>query len=283
MVPAFRYHVLTLVGVFLALGVGMLIGSSTLQGAIVDSLTHQLRDLNAKFDTEVAPLREENKRTADAVAGLRQDLASVLRLHGRAAIVRTGDYPDAARDVQAALTAFGVDVTSTTTFGPTFPVQADLHLREVMEAVHRTHAPLPMERESLFRIVALVLARGSSSNDLEPLTSAGLIETSGDYSTGNDYVIIVGGVREESESRTDSVDLPLIRQLKTYPCRVLYVEPKAVFSSALSLVAPETAAAIPEVDTEVGRMALVLKLKRLEPAASTTQTSLRATAAPGQP
>lgn len=281
MVPAFRYHVLTLVGVFLALGVGMLIGSSSLQGAIVDGLTHQLRDLNAKFDTEVAPLREENKRTADAVAAMRQDLIPLLKLHGQAAIVQTGDYPDAARDVQSVLTAFGITVSSVTTIGPTFPIQADLHLGEVMQGIRRVHSSLPAERDSLLRVLALVLARGTAVGELDPLVAARLIETHGDYTLPNDYVILVGGVREDASNRADAVDLPLIRQLKSYPVRVVYVEPHGVSTSNIAQIAPETSAAISDVDTEVGRLALVVKLKRLEP--DTTRTAVSPVALPNEP
>ncbi len=274
MVPAFRYHVLTLVGVFLALGVGMLIGSSTLQGAIVDSLTRQLRELNAKFDAEVAPLRDENKRTTEAVAALRQDLIPLLKLRGRAAIVRTGDYPDAARDVRTALQASGITVSSTTTISQTFVVEADVHLNEVVDGLRKSHPTLPVERASLLRVLALTLARGGAAGELDPLVAARLIETEGDYSAANDYVILVGGTREEAENRGDSVDLAIVQQLKSHSARVFYVEPKGVFQSNLGLIAPESFAAIPSIDTEVGRAALAVKLKRAEPADETGRTAL---------
>ncbi|MBM3494607.1 MAG: hypothetical protein FJX72_09880, partial [Armatimonadetes bacterium] len=47
--PGFRYHVATIVGVFMALGLGMVIGSSYIQEALVERLRLQLTQLNERF------------------------------------------------------------------------------------------------------------------------------------------------------------------------------------------------------------------------------------------
>src|SRR5438874_6213158 len=94
MAPGFRYHVVTIAAIFLALGVGIVIGSSFVQSPIVDRLTRQLGSLNEQFKRDVVPLQESNRQYASFV-----DAITPLMLAGklagvRVALIQTGDYPE---------------------------------------------------------------------------------------------------------------------------------------------------------------------------------------------
>ncbi len=261
MVPSFRYHLLTLVAVFLALGLGMVIGIAYLQGPTVDSLTRQVRELNLRFTTEVAPLREENRSMAEGIAALRRQVTQAVGLSGKAAVVRTGDYPEAARAVREVLTEAGLTVQNTTVVPHEFPVKARLAMDRIVARLSATRPQLQPRTDQVIKIVAENVARGGASTELETLRDLGLVETDGSYAQSVDYVVIVGGAGADYENRSATVDLPLIDALKSLGVRVAYVEPRDVGQSSLRAVADRDIAVIRSVDTDLGRIGLVLALR----------------------
>lgn len=67
----FRYHLVSLIAVFLALAVGIVMGSTVVDQAIVDGLRGQIRRVERESDdrkADNAMLREELRRTDDALA-----------------------------------------------------------------------------------------------------------------------------------------------------------------------------------------------------------------------
>jgi hypothetical protein len=109
--------------------------------------------------------------------------------------------------------------------------------------------------------VAENVARGGASTELETLRDLGLVETDGSYAQSVDYVVIVGGAGADYENRSATVDLPLIDALKSLGVRVAYVEPRDVGQSSLRAVADRDIAVIRSVDTDLGRIGLVLALR----------------------
>lgn len=261
MVPSFRYHLLTLVAVFLALGLGMVIGIAYLQGPTVDSLTRQVRELNLRFTTEVAPLREENRTMAEGIASLRRQVTQAVGLSGKAAVIRTGDYPEAARAVREVLTEAGLTVQNTTVVPHEFPVKARLAMDRIVARLSAGRPQLQARTDQVVKIVAENVARGGASTELETLRDLGLVETDGNYAQSVDYVVIVGGAGADYENRSATVDLPLIDALKSLGVRVAYVEPRDVGQSSLRAVADRDIAVIRSVDTDLGRIGLVLALR----------------------
>ncbi|GAB4005069.1 hypothetical protein GCM10029992_51840 [Glycomyces albus] len=58
----FRYHLVSLTAVFLALTVGLILGTAALNGPAIDALeatSQSLRDSNAAYRDEIAALEEE--------------------------------------------------------------------------------------------------------------------------------------------------------------------------------------------------------------------------------
>ena len=261
MVPSLRYHLLTLVAVFLALGLGMVIGIAYLQGPTVDSLTRQVRELNLRFTTEVAPLREENRSMVEGIASLRRQVTKAVGLSGKAAVIRTGDYPEAARAVREVLTEAGLTVQNTTVVPHEFPVKAKLAMDRIVARFAAGRPQLQPQTDQVIEIVAENVARGGANAELEALRDLGLVETDGNYAQSVDYVVIVGGAGADYENRSAAVDLPLIDALKNLGVRVAYVEPKEVGQSSLRAVADRDVAVIRNVDTDLGRIGLVLALR----------------------
>ncbi len=69
-----RYHLVTLVAVFLALGIGVVVGSTVIDKALVDDLERRVDDLDDAL-TDAQQVNEDNQRHIDALEDLDQRLA----------------------------------------------------------------------------------------------------------------------------------------------------------------------------------------------------------------
>ena len=89
MSPDFRYHIASLAAIFLALGLGIVVGTAFFGTPTVDRLTQQIKRLEARE----SEMREETRRTARSEEALRQLLPGLVRgtLAGkRVLIIQTG-------------------------------------------------------------------------------------------------------------------------------------------------------------------------------------------------
>ena len=99
----FRFHLVSLVAVFLALALGVVMGSTVIDRAIVDRLSSQIDSVKRRADAE----RDENRALRDQMKGLETFIAqSQAQVTGRrlnqipVAVVAVRGVP--AEDVRAA-------------------------------------------------------------------------------------------------------------------------------------------------------------------------------------
>jgi hypothetical protein len=111
----FRYHVVSLVSVFLALAVGIVLGAGPLKESIGDTLSEQVNSLRSDRDT----LREDVDRTSTALAHRDEFIAAVSpelvanQLGGRTVVLVSlpGSLADDVDPLTEALTHAGATVT----------------------------------------------------------------------------------------------------------------------------------------------------------------------------
>ena len=256
--PSFRYHVATIVAVFLALAVGMVIGSSHLQEALVDRLRVQLRELSDRFTNEIQPLRKENESKGKALALLTARVTRGALTDKRVAVAVTGDYGDAAQQAAEALRQAGATIESTTVFPSSFPVRLEIGLPTLAKSLRGQYSPSDDNRAVVFRTIASLIARGAPSQILTNLTEAHLIQADGGYGHRADAVVLIGGSRDESDRRWLSVDQPLIEQLSEMDATVIGTEPESSVQSYIRAYQSKNISTVDNVDTEIGRTCLVL-------------------------
>jgi len=110
----FRYHVVSLTAVFLALAIGLVVGTAALNGPVADSLNQRVSELrkdNTQLRDSVSSLQEEVKREEDFAA----EMAQVVlpgRLTGRKILMVTlPSGREQADQVRSMLTTAGATVT----------------------------------------------------------------------------------------------------------------------------------------------------------------------------
>ncbi len=119
----FRYHVVSLTAVFLALAIGLVVGTAALNGPVADSLKNQISALNKDNSNkrdQITQYREELNRSQDFAT---QIAPTVLggKLAGRKIVVlalpNTSEYAD---DVISMLTVAGATITAKATVNDKF-------------------------------------------------------------------------------------------------------------------------------------------------------------------
>ena len=131
--PDLRYHVVSLISVFLALAIGVLLGIAMADNGVLDGqLRAQVADIRADLDGQRARMNEKDERIAvleeragedDAMlAGISEAVISG-RLDGTNLAVVLGPYADevTARGLQDALALSGATLTSVTELEPPEP------------------------------------------------------------------------------------------------------------------------------------------------------------------
>lgn len=110
----FRYHVVSLTAVFLALAIGLVVGTAALNGPVADSLNQRVSELrkdNTQLRDQVSGLQEEVKKEEDFAA----EMAQVVlpgRLTGRKVLMVTlPNGRDQADQVRTMLTTAGATIT----------------------------------------------------------------------------------------------------------------------------------------------------------------------------
>lgn len=112
----FRYHLVSLISVFLALAVGIVLGAGPLKESIGDTLTGEVDTLRQRAADLRAELDEVSARLADSeevFAAAADDLVAGVLEGRRVAVVELGDTaPEVVEEVTARLDAAGADVTA---------------------------------------------------------------------------------------------------------------------------------------------------------------------------
>lgn len=260
MVPAFRYHLVTMIGIFLALGVGIAIGTSFVQGTVVEQQTRRLDDLRNQYNNQVLVAQESLHSYNEFITALSPRLMQGRLAGLRVAIVQTGDYPDTVRKTRDALEQAGAKVNSETALERSFATRAKIVQDAILLKLPTFREPLILGDGSLLKVLAYSLSRGGP-DFIGALADARLLRRDGDYSTPNDWVVIVGGATDDSESRADTVDIPLIAQLKSYGVRVLAAESRQAAVSYVAALRSAQISTVDNADTDIGRLAVVLAMK----------------------
>jgi len=297
-VISFRYHLVTIVAVFLALALGVLAGTTVVKQTLVNSLRRGERQAEAQAAAYRKQIALSNQFLGQALPWLTN-----ARLDGREGVVVTHDGVDAAavRGAQQAIRVAGADLVTLTVTSlmdaPTASTRSQLdHLLGISEATPRltvvsaaaaalgarlaegpapgsgaspspsvgaptpTLTPTPARSQDL--LVALVERGFVRSPDTSDLTLVG--------GPAQLMVVVAGGERQPAVP-IDTFVLPLVGGLVRDGSLVAAVESLATeahpFVSLLRQepvpVSTERLVTVDDVDQVPGRVALVLGLSRM--------------------
>ncbi len=263
--PGFKYHIVTVAGIFFALTIGLVVGSLYVSPQLADRQTRAIRDLRTTLDTDIAHQRQQLARYQDFVTQARPILLKKKLENRNVAILQLGDYPETASAVREALTQAGAKILSQTEIERTLN-RPDDQLLPLLAKLHAEDARIPETREAFAPFVVSILD-GSMllADDLVALLSRErLIQPDPDsrYSVSIPLFVVICGSRIDTD-RAKQVDAPLIQAILQAKHTVVACEPQEIGVSdflsyrLLNLELP----LVERVDSDMGACTLVFALR----------------------
>lgn len=208
----FRYHIVSLISVFLALAVGIALGAGPLKEAIGDTLTGQVDQLRADKTTLRAELDTSNAALTDsqeAFAAAAPDLLDGVLAQRRVAVVQVDAVaPDVLEAVTSRLTEAGAQVTAVVQVAPKWTDTGQRAFRQSIAGTLVDYLdPAPESGAGADVLLADALADGlttaapadpdalaeDASIILQVLVEGGLVTVEADVTQAADAVVVLGG------------------------------------------------------------------------------------------
>lgn len=264
MSPDLRYHVASLAAVFLALGIGILIGTAFVGSPLVARQTGLIK----RLEGQVADLQRDTRAAERTEAALSQLVPGTVAgsLMGRSILLlQTGAFADAVDEARQALEAAGATVYRAELPLDAWRDQAD---DRAPEEAHR---------------LAAALAAGDAAA-LEEFRTSGLLAGEGAPAAIR-LVVLVGGssasLATPADKPADLVvarrrDLPLAEALSALGVRVVGAEPTRADLSFIPVFREARLTTVDCVDRAAGRIALPAALTGEAGAFGLKSTSERA-------
>jgi len=253
-----RYHLISLVSVFLALAIGMLVGSSFLAGSSIDSLKREfaiLRTENRVQQVIIESQQDRLKKHNDFARAAMPLLVNNQLIWRRVAIIQTGDYSEATQSAKTALEAAGAQIISVTTLSDISDPGAQSKLRQAVREITGGDPQDPLE--AALDIIAKAITGGEMSDAIDVMERRGLLSKAGDYVWRLNKIVIVGGGKGRSDDRVVNVDLALIEKLKSLNAFIVACEPFDTKVSYIPAWHRKDITTIDNVDDPTGQTALV--------------------------
>lgn len=242
----FKYHIVSLVAVFLALGIGVVMGSMTAEQGVV---TNQEKSLIATMEKDFERLRSDNAALSTQISADTKFADSALslmvtdKLKGKTvAVVVTGaiDTPDL-KNLKAALEKAGGIESSVTTFTGGIGLDTKDAPKQLDEA-------------------ARWIASGANPKGVSDLAATGFMKVSGVYNAPVQGVIVIGGTDNDKAPKFINLDAPIIKSFLNMAVTVVGAESSTVKNSAIRDFQALGISTVDDIETTPGWISLIYVL-----------------------
>ena len=262
-----RYHTASLVAVFLALAIGILIGvgfgGDVIEGT-TEELEQSLREELDEAEAQVADLGDELAREREFSEAVHPALVGDLLRNHTVGVLALGGLPEEVRgDVQAALQGTGAELVAFAVVRepPDLQALAGAVPDGRFRGLRRGGEPL----EDLARALGRDFVRGG---DLFEDMREVLLDGFSGETRPLDGVIVVREPSEELEPReseaTERLETGLLEALRETKAEVVGVERTDAEESSIAVFQDAGLSSVDDVDLVAGRVAMVLALRGAE-------------------
>lgn len=262
----FRYHIISLVAVFLALGMGILVGTmigekgavSQPQKALVERIEADFGQLRA----ENRLLNEQNQANEKFQRAVLPVLISGQLVQKNVALVVTTSLDPSIQKVLANVFEMaGGRLVSTTTLAPHLALDKKENVEKVNTLLGVTGLPLRQLKGRVLGEIARNLVTGQNPKFIGDLAASGIIATDGAYDVPVNAVAIVGGSEENKKDDPETIDIPLMKALLEFNIQVVGAETTKVKVSYMPIYQRTGIATVDNIDSPIGEISLVYALK----------------------
>jgi hypothetical protein len=271
MIPNLRFYVISIVSIFLALGIGIYIGF-TLDAQNV--LIEQKEDIANKLEEQFNYLKSENanlKKETDELNVINMQYKRFSeavypeiikdRLSGmKVAIIETNDdYVYSA--IGQSLEMSGANVTSITTIKDNFLDE------EILKKAYlgiNDHNEKNLDESIISKAVNDVidsLITGEEKSIINNFKTHKIINIIGNYDEPVDFIIIAGGSNKDDLNRIKILDKVIIENIKAFEIPIVGIEKEKVKYSYIDEFKDSRISTIDNVDSIIGKISLIMVME----------------------
>lgn len=263
----FRYHVTTLVAVFLALAIGILIGTTMVGDQV---LVQQQKRIIDRLESDFAALREQSRESRQEIAVFKaatdnyrnfaREIYPLLvggRLQGiQGALILTGSGQ--VSKLASDLSLSGMEISPVITVKPYDNGETGSEGRNTAEEAVLD----PPDPKMMAKQMADFVLGGKPSEPFRKWHSQGLFDIHTPHNgTEPDVIIIVGGWGQDNSAWVKKFDVPLIREFKSREKIVVGTEYNQVKFSYIPYYQLEGISTVDDIDLALGQTALAFLLE----------------------
>lgn len=220
----FRFHLVSIIAVFLALGLGVLMGSTVVDQAIVDRLDREIDDVRAESAARRAEnqrLEEELRRTQEFVADSAA-FAVADRLDGVpvALVAEQGVDGDVVRETLATLRGAGAEVPGVVWLDESWALADDDAVTALAEALAVRGDADAVRAAGLEALVARLAGRDRAGGRAPTTTVAAVTTTT---QAGSEPTDVLAALAEAGFVELDGADVEDLAEFPVRPARVVLV------------------------------------------------------------
>jgi len=271
-----RHHIYSLVAVFLALALGIMIGACFIAPGASDSRSVERRRMEiSRLEKTFDSLRAEIAEKQDGISALQSELdnteqvcrgllPSVVRwrLSRRSvAIIQTGGSDEVVVAARTVIEQAGATVSSSIRLQDKLATDA----RKVAEAAAKLGlGPPEMDSTAPVKMILTAIAdavtHGGGAETLSTLEDYDLVSCSGADGRGCKLVVIVGGAQSSKTNHTELLDAAFIDLLKERRVEVVGCEAFNTPVSSVGVYAGKGISTVDNIDKAAGQIGLVYAL-----------------------
>lgn len=258
-----KYHIASLAAVFMALGLGILIGSMAMGN---DTLLRQSRHLTISLESQLELLRQKNESLQARLWTMEMDnntqkqfekqvfpvLVNGKLMNRHIVVIETGGY-SYSEELAGVLKAAGAKIKITTSIMNGVDINNKDELLTKLKWDN-------MDEKKLFEKVAREISREILSGDhdtLNTLADEKVLKFSGQGGFPIDDVVIIGGSRDNKIFKVESIDFHIIDFFKSRGINVYGVEQSSADHSYVRDYQKKGITTVDNIDTIPGQISLI--------------------------
>lgn len=258
-----KYHIASLAAVFMALGLGILIGSIAMGN---DTLLRQSQHLTLNLESQLELLRHKNESLQAKLWSMEAEnntqkqfekqvfpvLVNNKLINRNIVIIETGGY-SYSEELAGIMTSAGAEIKITTSIIKGFDIH---HKDEIISKLKWDN----IDENKLFEKAAREISRAILIGDHETLNILAdekILKFSGQGGFPVDDVIIIGGSRDKKIFKAESIDFHIIDFYKSRGINVYGVEQSSAAHSYIKEYQKKEITTVDNIDTIPGQISLI--------------------------
>ena len=264
-----KFYLLTVIFIFLALGIGIFIGFIfDAQGILMT----EREDLIEKLEEKFTDLESEKEKIRESMSVIEKENNNYLEFME---VIFPQLIKDRLKDLNVAIVAIdqdydyseivytlensGANVVSYTIFKDNFLEK--LETSETSMIINETGLSIDeVYNKLIFKLTETIIS-GSKENIIDYLSNNNLIKTVGDYDKFVDYVIIAGGRSKSDIVKEDTIHRNIIDCVNRKNVPIVGVERSDVSVSFIDIYKKKGISTIDNINSIIGKVSLVYTMK----------------------